>query len=111
MSEPTRVIAIDFDGTLCENKWPEIGEPNWKVIYRAKKEKEAGAQLILYTMREGKLLEDAVRACESWGLKFDAVNDNTESWKAAFGNNPRKIGATEYWDDRALNPLLDFAEE
>ena len=22
-----KIIAVDFDGTLCENNWPEIGEP------------------------------------------------------------------------------------
>ena len=30
-----RAIAIDFDGTLCENEYPDIGEPNWNVIYQA----------------------------------------------------------------------------
>jgi hypothetical protein len=99
----SRAIAIDFDGTLCENKWPEIGEPNWNVINRAKAEKERGAELILLTMREGELLDKALAVCKEWGLTFDAVNDNLESWKQKFGNNPRKIGATEYWDDRAVN--------
>ena len=27
-----QIIAVDFDGTLCENKWPEIGEPNTNLI-------------------------------------------------------------------------------
>ena len=27
-----QIIAVDFDGTLCENKWPEIGEPNTELI-------------------------------------------------------------------------------
>ena len=99
----SRAIAIDFDGTLCENKYPNIGEPNWNVINRAKAEKERGSELILLTMREGELLDKAITACKEWGLTFDAVNDNLESWKQKFGNNPRKIGATEYWDDRAYN--------
>lgn len=107
MNELHRVIAIEFDGTLCENKWPEIGAPMVEVIEAAKREKESGSQLILLTMREGKLLDDALTACKSWGLTFDAVNDNTKEWQEAYGNNPRKIGATEYWDDRAINPI-DF---
>lgn len=98
-----KAIAIDFDGTLCRNAWPKIGTPNWPVIERAKKEKELGAELILYTMREGRSLEEALSACKAWGLAFDAVNDNLPSWKAVYGNNPRKIGATEYWDDRNIN--------
>lgn len=42
-----RAIAIDFDGCICQSKYPEIGEPNWHVIEEAKKEQAAGAGLIL----------------------------------------------------------------
>ena len=31
------IIAVDFDGTLCENKWPEIGMPNEELIEYLKK--------------------------------------------------------------------------
>lgn len=44
-----KVIAIDFDGTLCENKYPEIGLPRWGVIFKALSEQENGAALILWT--------------------------------------------------------------
>ena len=98
----SRAIAIDFDGCLCENAWPEIGAPNWPVINQAIQEQRNGEELILWTCREGDLLDEAVRAAGEWGLHFDAVNDNLPSWKKAWGNNPRKIGATEYWDDRAV---------
>lgn len=100
---PTRAIAIDFDGTLFKTRWPEILEPNREVIDRALEEKRNGAQLILWTCREGKLLEDALAACKREGLHFDAVNDSTEDWKRIWGTSPRKVGATEYWDDRAVN--------
>lgn len=101
---PTRAIAIDFDGTLFKTRWPEILEPNRYVIDRALDAQRNGAQLILWTCREGKLLEDALAACEKEGLHFDAVNDSTESWKRIWGTSPRKVGATEYWDDRSVNP-------
>ena len=65
-------------------------------------EQEAGAGLILWTCREGQLLQEAVAACESWGLHFDAINESLPSWIAAFNNAPRKVGASEYWDDRAV---------
>ena len=99
-----KVIAIDFDGTLCINEWPGIGAPREEVIRLAKAEQAAGADLILWTMREGELLSEAVAWCAAQGLLFTAVNDSTAEWKDAFGNNPRKVGATEYWDDRAFNP-------
>lgn len=97
-----KVIAIDFDGCLCANAWPEIGHPNWDVIAAAKSEQEAGAALILWTCREDELLQNAIEAAARWGLTFDAVNDSLPEWKGAWGNNPRKIGASEYWDDHAV---------
>lgn len=102
-----KAIAIDFDGCLCENKYPAIGEPLFTVIAAAKKEQEEGAGLILWTCREGGALEEAVAACKKWGLCFDAVNENLPSWKEFFGNDPRKVGANEYWDDRAVIPTRE----
>ena len=97
-----RVIAIDFDGCLCENKWPDIGAPNWDAINRAIAEKKNGSKLILWTCREGELLDAALTASREWGLTFDAVNSSLPSWIEAWGSDPRKIGASEYWDDKAV---------
>lgn len=97
-----KIIAIDFDGTLFVEDWPNIGKPIIDVIESAKAEQRQGAKLILNTLREGKLLEDAVAECEKYGLKFDAINDNLPEEVEKWGNNPRKIAATEYWDDRAV---------
>ena len=97
-----KAIALDFDGCLCADAYPAIGQPNWDVINRAKRERQAGAGLILWTCREDRLLLDAVAACESWGLRFDAVNESLPDWIEAFKTQPRKVGATEYWDDKAV---------
>ena len=97
-----KVIAVDFDGTLCENKWPQVGAPRWAVIYRLLDEKANGASIILWTCREGELLKHAVEAAASWGIQFDAINDSLPSWKTAWKSDPRKIGASEYWDDKAV---------
>ena len=97
-----RAIAIDFDGCLCEDKFPMIGEPNWDVIARAKHEVSLGSKLILWTCREGELLSDAIVACSSWGLEFSAVNESLDEWIEYYGNRTRKVGADEYWDDKAV---------
>lgn len=104
MSEPKmpRTIAVDFDNTLFETDWPDIKNPIWPAINAARTAKEEGAELILWTTREGEHLTAALEACENVGLTFDAVNGNTESMKKLWGNDPRKVGATEYWDDRAV---------
>lgn len=111
-----KAIAIDFDGCLCTNAYPEIGEPNWPVIRRAQAEQRAGAGLILWTCREDQLLLDAIAACEGWGLTFDAVNESLPDWIEEFKTRPRKVGASEYWDDKAVqmplpsNPPLTLDE-
>lgn len=96
------VIAVDFDGRLCENRWPEIGEPNTEAIEELKTRKAMGAKLILWTCRAGERLEEAVKACESWGIEFDAVNEPLPEQIEKFGNDGRKVFADEYWDDKAV---------
>lgn len=95
-------LAVDFDGTLAKNAWPEIGAPNIALITILTIFRKNGGQAILWTCREGDYLEKAVQYCESYGLEFDAVNENLPSWRAMFGNDTRKIGADHYIDDKAV---------
>ena len=94
------IIAVDFDGTLCENKWPEIGIPNEELIEYLKKRQANGEKLILWTSRNEEQTKEAVEWCKEYGLVFDAVNDNLPEIVEAFGGNCRKIFANEYIDDR-----------
>ena len=71
-----KIIAVDFDGTLCYSNWPELGSPNTMLIDYLLQEKAAGNKLILWTCRAGKALTDATEWCCEQGLTFDAVNDN-----------------------------------
>ncbi len=105
-----KAIAIDFDGVLFSDAYPEIGIPNFVAIARAKQEKRRGAGLILWTCREGDLLQAAIDACQEYGLTFDAINESLPDWLEAFGNRPRKVGASEYWDDKAVRIVADEEE-
>jgi len=101
MTNP-KIIAVDFDGTLCENRWPGIGEPNEEVIHYILERQKGGAKLILWTSRSGVELLAARRWCEAHGIRFDAVNENLPEIIKAFGGRDfRKIFANEYIDDRA----------
>ena len=97
-----KIIAVDFDGCLCTNAWPDIGQPNRQLIRMLKTARAKGNKIILWTCREGKLLQDAVKWCERQGLRFDALNENLPEMKALYGNNCRKIGADVYIDDKAM---------
>ena len=98
-----KIIAVDFDGCICTEMWPDIGEPNWDVIHALQKEQESGTKLILWTCRCDEHLKEALSACESWGLKFDAVNENIPERVEQYGGTaPRKVSADEYWDDRGI---------
>lgn len=97
-----KVIAVDFDGTLCDEAWPGIGKPHWPIIHELTRRKAAGDRIILWTNREGKLLDEAVSWCLNHGIKFDAINSNIPERIEQYGDDPRKLSADEYWDDRAV---------
>lgn len=101
-----KIIAVDFDGCLCVDKSPDIGEPNWAIINELKKEQHLGTAIILWTCREGKNLNLAINACDSWGLKFDSINENIPEVIRLWGNSSRKVTADEYWDDRAVKKCV-----
>lgn len=97
------IYAVDFDGTLCESKFPEIGDANISLIKHLIKTKSKGNKLILWTCRVGDKLQEAVKWCEDRGLVFDAVNDNLPEMIEHWGNNPRKVFADVYIDDKAIH--------
>lgn len=110
--EKRDIIAVDFDGTLCENQWPEIGLPNTKLIKELIYRRKQGDKLILWTNRVDDKLENAVNWCKEQGLEFDAINDNLPEIVESFGSNSRKVFANIYIDDRANNRYdLPFAAE
>ncbi len=100
------IYAIDFDGTLCVDAYPAIGEPREKVISAVLAAQRAGDRLILWTRRIGERLEEAVAWSAARGIIFDAVNDNLPDMIALYGINCRKVFADGYIDDRNVRDLL-----
>ena len=102
-------IAVDFDGTLCQYAFPEIGEQTVlqkKLIEILIKLRTNGNKLILWTNRgdneKFKVLTEAIEWCKEKGLEFDAINENLPNQKKISGYSP-KIMADYYIDDKALN--------
>ena len=103
-------IAVDFDGTIVHHRYPAIGKPIPFALETLKQLSADGHRLILWTVREGKLLEDAVEYCRQNGLEFYAVN--SEIPDSGWTNNwaSRKIRADVYIDDRNYGGLPDWGE-
>lgn len=95
------IVAIDFDGILCKDKFPEIGEPNYDMVSFVRRLQDSGVETILWTSRIDDRLVEAVKWCEDRGLHFTSVNDNTPNNKKQYGTNPRKVYADVYMDDRS----------
>jgi hydroxymethylpyrimidine pyrophosphatase-like HAD family hydrolase len=102
------IIAVDFDGTIVEHEYPRIGKPIPFAIEVLKKlQTEDHHVLILWTMRENDLLQDAIDYCEKRGLKFYAHNKNHP--EEEYGSSSvRKLAADLYIDDRNVGGLFDW---
>ncbi len=105
------IIAVDFDGTISDHQFPRIGEAVPGAFEWMKKFQEAGAKLILWTMRSdgradgGGYLKDAVEFCRENGVEFWAHNTNPE--QAGWTGSP-KAYAHVYIDDAAFGcPLKE----
>ena len=106
-----KIIAVDFDGTLCENCYPDIGAPKAPILKYVLSEQKKGAKIILWTCRIGEHLNAAVRWCNAFGLYFDAVNENLEECIELFGGDTRKVFAHEYIDDRNSQRIFIHYDE
>ena len=103
------IIAVDFDGTIVEHRYPSIGKELPFATETLKKLVEEGHRLILWTVREGRLLEEAVNFCRERGLEFYAVNrDYPEEEKGRNNHFSRKLKADLWIDDRNLGGLPDW---
>lgn len=97
------IIAVDFDGVLCENKFPEIGPPNYEVISLIRELIDIGHEVVLWTTRNGEELTTAVDWCSDRGLHFCNINGPAPSNEKEYGHKypvqSRKIYADVYIDD------------
>ena len=102
----TTYIAVDFDGTIVDHRFPYIGEPVPRAFEYLALFKSMGAKLILWTMRSdgqdcGDVLTQAVEFCRDEGIEFDFVNENPQDWTTS-----PKAYAHTYIDDAATGMPL-----
>ena len=102
-------IAVDFDGTIVEHRYPKIGSPLPFAIEVLKAFQKKGHQIILWTYRSDVELEEAVSYCLKQGIEFYAVNKNYPEERDD-DKTPRKIHADIYIDDRNLGGIPSWSE-
>lgn len=100
------IIAVDFDGTIVEHEYPKIGRPIAFAIETLQQLQKDGHTLLLWSVRSGSLLQEAVDYCESKGVKFYAANKNHPEEDPV--NASRKLNADLFIDDRNLGGLPDW---
>lgn len=97
------IIAVDFDGTLVEHRFPQIGQDVPDAFPWCLALQNAGARLILWTVRDAEYLTAAVEHCLSRGLQFWGINGNPD--QGTWSTSP-KVFAHRYIDDAALGVPL-----
>ena len=100
-----KIIAIDFDGTIVTHEYPKIGRPVPGALQTMKEFIARGDKLILWTMRSGKELQEAVDYCKENGVEFWGINENPDqkSWTSS-----PKAYAHVYIDDAMVNAHLIY---
>jgi hypothetical protein len=102
-------IAIDFAGTIVEHAYPAIGKELLFAFSTLKEMQRAGHNLILWTYRAGKELDEAVEHCRKNGIEFYAVNKSYPE-EAMDENTSRKIHADLFIDDRNIGGFMGWSE-
>lgn len=102
-------IAVDFDGTIVEDAYPNVGKARMFAFETLKALQEDGHLLILWTYRHGKSLAEAVEFCRNNGIEFFAINKSYPD-ELNDDSKSRKILADIFIDDRNIGGILGWGE-
>lgn len=107
--ENALTIAVDFDGTIVEHMYPEIGDEMLFAFETLRALQKKGHKLILWTYRAGKYLDEAVEYCKKNGIEFYAVNKSYPE-EIMDDSISRKINADLFIDDRNVGGFIGWGE-
>lgn len=102
-----KIIAVDFDGTIVEHKYPAIGKEMLFAFSTLRALQSKGHRMILWTYRKGDKLQEAVDFCKENGFEFYAVNENYPG-EIKEGDFSRKLAADIFIDDRNVGGFLGW---
>jgi len=104
-------IAVDFDGTIVEHRYPEIGRERPFATATLRQLMADGHQLFLWTVRKGELLEEAVEWCRQKGVRFHAINSffDEDGDTTLNPDVSRKLNVDCFIDDLNVGGLPDWS--
>lgn len=105
------VISIDFDGTICELAYPEIGEIKKDASIYIRKLYNEGHKIIINTCRSGKYEGHAQEFLDNAMIPYHYINSNLPSLIEMYSQDCRKISADIYIDDKCLMGLPETWKE
>lgn len=106
----SKLIAVDFDGTIVEDAYPKIGKPMPFAFETLKMLQKDGHRLILWTYRYGRKLEEAVDFCKENGIEFYAINASYPEEVFDPRKASRKLHADMFIDDRNFGGFPGWGE-
>lgn len=104
------IIAFDFDGTLFVEDWPRVGKPITEMHWLIKQLHQKGFIIVINTARASNTHDDAKRALNEHNIEYDLFNENPKYRTDVYGDNPRKIAADVFIDDRNIGGLPTSVE-
>lgn len=110
MKTDSKIIAVDFDGTITEDAYPKVGRAKIFAFETLRKLQQDGHRLILWTYRHGQTLDEAVEFCRKNGVEFYAVNNSFEGETFDPVKASRKLNADYFIDDRNLGGFPGWGE-
>ncbi|MDD3079111.1 MAG: hypothetical protein PHH37_08405 [Paludibacter sp.] len=105
------ILAIDFDGTIVEDKFPGIGNERRNAGYYINKLYKEGYFIIIWSSRIGKRLEEAKQWLDDRNISYNTINESCPANLEVFlGIDTRKIHADMYIDDKGLDKIPEWDE-
>jgi hydroxymethylpyrimidine pyrophosphatase-like HAD family hydrolase len=109
INDQSKIIAVDFDGTIVEHKYPAIGKEMLFAFATLKALQQKGHKLILWTIRTGPLLEEAIAYCKNNGVEFYSANCNYPE-EVLDEKTSRKLNVDIFIDDRNVGGFIGWSE-
>ena len=105
------ILVIDFDGTICEHSFPEVGKMRPEADYFINKLFDEGHEIVINTCRSGIYEGLAETFLRENKIHFHYINSNMPHLIEQYGQDCRKISGDIYIDDKCLMGLPDTWEE